>query len=189
MFSTKRSRVRALAAVGMAGVFTAVGAVAYDASAAQVAPSDTRTVAVPVIADTIKPPAGSRPVGAYVVSKGVQTYTCETTGAWSAASTPEAQLIGTGGRIHHFAGPSWQSLRDGSLVTATKVNASPRTGTIPELLLKVATHTGSGVLSKADYINRLFTSGGVAPTAACTAGQSVSVAYSAVYVFWDDPAV
>jgi hypothetical protein len=189
MFSTKRSRVRALAAVGMAGVVTAVGAVAYDASAAQVAPSDTRAVSVPVIAEGIKPPPGSRPVGAYVVTKGVQTYTCETTGVWSATSTPAAQLIGTGGRIHHFAGPSWQSLRDGSLVTATKVSAEKRTGAIPELLLKVATHAGSGVLSKADYINRLFTSGGVAPTTACAAGQTVSVAYGAVYVFWDDPAV
>ena len=52
----------------------------------------------------------------------------------------------------------------------------------------MASHSGSGVLSKADWINRLYTSGGVAPTTACTAGQVVKVPYKAVYVFWDDPA-
>src|SRR3954471_5641225 len=107
MFSTKRARVRALAGVGMAGVIAAVGAVAYDASAS-VAPSDTRAVSIPVIATVIQPPPGSKPIGAYVVSKGTQTYNCDAaTGTWiTTTSTPEAQLIGTGGRIHHFAGPT-----------------------------------------------------------------------------------
>lgn len=193
MLRTTRSRVRALAAVGMAGVVAAIGGVAYNASAAQVAP-DTRAVAVPAIPKTIKPPAGSRLVGAYIVTSGTQTYTCvvpagATTGAFTGGSVPEAQLIGTGGRIHHFGGPSWQSVRDGSLVTATKAAESPRAGTIAELLLKVATHSGKGVLSRADYINRLYTSGGVAPTGSCAAGQTASVRYGAVYVFWDDPAI
>ena len=189
MLSTTRSRVRALSVVGMAAVVGAVGAVSYNANAATTA-SDTRSVSVPaVIADVIKPPAGSRPVGAYVVTKGTQNYTCAADGTYSAPSTPEAQLIGTGGRVHHFGGPSWQSLRDGSLVTAKKVQSSPRTGAIPELLLQVTSHTGTGVLSKADWINRLYTSGGVAPTGTCTAGQTVQVPYGAVYVFWDDPKI
>ncbi|MFC3990917.1 DUF3455 domain-containing protein, partial [Actinoplanes siamensis] len=109
-------------------------------------------------------------------------------GGYTGASTPEAQLLGTGGRIHHFAGPSWQSVRDGSLVTATKVKDTPRTGTIPELLLQVNSHTGKGVLSKADYVSRLYTSGGVAPAGACAAGDKTSVPYQALYVFWDAPA-
>jgi len=189
MLSTTRSRVRALSVVGMAAVVGAVGAVSYNANAATTA-SDTRSVSVPaVIADVIKPPAGSRPVGAYVVTKGTQNYTCAADGTYSAPSTPEAQLIGTGGRVHHFGGPSWQSLRDGSLVTAKKVQSSPRTGAIPELLLQVTSHTGTGVLSKADWINRLYTTGGVAPAGSCTAGQTVQVPYGAVYVFWDDPAI
>jgi len=101
---------------------------------------------------------------------------------------PEARLAGTRGKIHHFAGPSWQSERDGSLVTAAKIASSARTGTISELLLQVATHTGKGILDKADYISRLATSGGVAPTTSCTAGQTAAVPYKAVYVFWDAPA-
>jgi Protein of unknown function (DUF3455) len=198
MLNTTRSRVRALAVAGMAVVAGGVAAVTYSASAAEVAApaaigADARAVAVPAIPAAIKPPAGSRPIGAYVVASGTQNYTCvvpagAATGTYSGASTPEAQLIGTGGRIHHFAGPSWQSLRDGSLVTATKVAASARDGAVPELLLQVASHSGSGILTKADYINRLYTSGGVAPTGNCTAGQVVKVPYKAVYVFWDAPA-
>ena len=188
MLSTTRSRVRALSVAGMAAVVAAVGAVSFNANASTTA-ADTRSVSIPAIADVIKPPAGSRPVGAYLVAKGTQNYTCAADGTYSAPSTPEAQLIGTGGRVHHFAGPSWQSLRDGSLVTAAKKQSNPRTGAIPELLLQVTSHTGSGVLSKADWINRLYTSGGVAPTGTCTAGQTVQVPYGAVYVFWDDPAV
>jgi hypothetical protein len=198
MLNTTRSRVRALAVAGMAVVAGGVAAVTYNASAAEVAApaaigADARAVSIPAIAEAIKPPAGSRPIGAYLVADGTQNYTCvlpagASTGAYTGASTPEAQLIGTGGRIHHFAGPSWQSLRDGSLVTGTKLAANNRTGAIPELLLQVATHSGSGILSKADYINRLFTSGGVAPTSSCTAGQVVKVPYKAVYVFWAAPA-
>ena len=200
MLSTKRSRVRALAAVGMAAIVGGIGAVTFDASAAETsftAPApvgaDARAVSIPGIADAIKPPKGSRPIGAYLVTNGTQNYTCvvpagTTTGGYTAGSTPEAQLVGTGGRIHHFGGPSWQSLRDKSLVTATKTAAVDKAGTIPELLLTINSHTGNGILSKADLISRLHTSGGVAPTGSCTAGQVVKVKYGAVYVFWDAPA-
>lgn len=193
MFTTSRSRIRAVAAVGIAAAATAITTVTFDASAAEVAAADSRQVAVPLIPDAIKPPAGSKLAGAYIVTSGTQTYTCvvpagATAGAYTGASVPEAQLVGTGGRIHHFAGPSWQSVRDGSLVTATRVASSPREGAIPELLLQVASHSGKGILSRADYISRLRTAGGVAPAGACTAGQTVAVPYQSIYVFWDAPA-
>jgi hypothetical protein len=188
MLSTSRSRVRALAVTGMAAVAVAIAGVTYQASAAEVAAPaaagpDARQVAIPGIPEAIKPPAGSRPIGAYLVAAGTQTYTC-TGGVFTGASVPEAQLIGTGGKIHHFKGPSWQSERDGSLVTAAKVASSDRAGTIPELLLQVNSHTGTGILSKATYINRLYTSGGTAPAGACTDGSTTAVPYKAVYVFW-----
>ena len=77
MLSTSRSRVRALAVAGMAAVVAAVGAVTFQASAAEVAvPAavgpDARQVAVPGIASAIKPPKGSRPIGAYMVATGTQ---------------------------------------------------------------------------------------------------------------------
>src|SRR3954464_4343196 len=181
----------------MAAVTAAIGTVTYQASAAEVTTPatpaavgpDARAVSIPTIPDAIKPPPGSRPIGAYLVANGTQNYTCvvptgATTGAYTGASVPEAQLIGTGGKIHHFAGPSWQSERDGSLVTATKVAQNDRPGTIPELLLQVSSHTGTGIMSKATYINRLLTSGGTAPAGACTDGSVTAVPYSAVYVFW-----
>ncbi|MEV6342504.1 DUF3455 domain-containing protein [Actinoplanes sp. NPDC051851] len=192
MFRTTRARKRALITAGMVAVVGAIGTVTFQASAATNA--ETRAVPVPAIADAIKAPAGSRPIGTFSVVSGTQTYTCvvpdgSTTGAYTGASVPEAQLAGAAGRLHHFAGPSWQSTRDGSLVTATKTATAAKTGTIPELLLQVTSHTGKGILSRADWINRLATSGGVAPTSTCTAGQTVAVPYKAVYVFWDDPAV
>jgi Protein of unknown function (DUF3455) len=189
MLNTKRSRIRAVAAVGMAAVAATVAAVTFQANAAEVAAPaavgpDARAVAVPrLIATAIKPPAGSKPIGAYVVTSGTQTYTC-TGGVFTGASVPEAQLVGTGGRVHHFGGPSWQSTRDNSLVTATKVAENPRAGTIPELLLQIKTSTGSGVLGKATYISRLLTSGGTAPAGACTDSAKKAVPYGAVYVFW-----
>ncbi|WP_099344027.1 MULTISPECIES: DUF3455 domain-containing protein [unclassified Actinoplanes] len=221
MFSTKRSRIRALALTGsLAAAGVTIGAVTFDASAAETAapapvaadaaaaggpaeaaagaPAAAQLKAVPplvtAVPKDIRPPDGSQPIGAFVVTAGTQNYTCvvpagATTGGYTGNSVPEAQLLGTGGRIHHFAGPSWQSERDGSLVTATKTAAlPPRAGAIPELLLQVKTHSGSGILDRADYINRLYTSGGVAPATGCTAGQTVSVPYKALYVFWDAPA-
>ncbi|WP_127502677.1 DUF3455 domain-containing protein [Actinoplanes solisilvae] len=188
MLNTKRSRVHAAAGVGMAVVVTAVGAVTFNASAAEVvAPAavgpDARAVSIPGIPKDIRPPKGAKPIGAYVVTSGTQTYTC-TGGVFTGASVPEAQLIGTGGRVHHFGGPSWQSTRDNSLVTAKKLAESPRTGTIPELLLEVVTSTGGGVLGRSTHISRLLTSGGTAPAGACVDGAKKAVNYGAVYVFW-----
>jgi hypothetical protein len=205
MLKTPKSRRRAVAVSGMAAVIAAVGAVSYQASAAEVAAPaaqapaavqapaaqgpGARPVGIPFIPAAIQPPAGSRPIGAYLVQSGTQNYTCGAAGTYG-TSTPEAQLVGTGGRIHHFGGPTWQSERDGSSVTAAKVlPESPHTGSIPELLLKVSGHGGQGILDKADYINRLYTSGGAAPAAPCTPGAVASVPYKAVYVFWDAPAV
>lgn len=193
MLSTPRSRVRALAVVGMAGVLATIGAVTYQASAAEVAAPaapaafgpGSQQVAIPGIPAAIRPPKGARPIGAYVVTSGTQTYKC-TGGVFKGPSTPEAQLVGTGGRIHHFGGPSWQSERDSSMVTATKTAESARAGTIPELLLTINGHTGTGILSKATYINRLFTSGGVAPAGDCTDGATKAVPYKSVYVFWSN---
>jgi hypothetical protein len=194
MTKTTRTQVRALVVAGMAAALTGVLGVAVPQTASAASAPDTAARSLPWVAEAIKPPAGSRLVGVYVVVAGTQNYTCVTadgaaTGAYTGASVPEARLLGTGGWLHHFAGPSWQSTRDGSLVTAAKVSSSARDGAIPELLLKVATHSGKGVLSRADYINRLLTSGGVAPTGTCKAGKTVKVPYGSIYVFWDDPAV
>ena len=179
MRSPLRTAILAGAAVAVAGAVTTVS---FNASAAE----QTRPIPRPhasTAPSPIDPPAGLSRIGTYRVVSGTQTYTCAN-GSFTGASVPEAKLAGTRGLLHHFKGPSWQSERDGSLVTAGKVGELPRTGTIPELLLEIKTHSGTGILSNADYIQRLYTSGGVAPTRACTDGETAAVPYGAVYVFW-----
>lgn len=181
--SHHRTRLRAVTLAAAATVVAGIGSVSYHASAAEVAggprPAPTASPS------PIDPPTGLSKIGAFRVVKGTQTYTC-TDGVFTGASVPEAKLAGPGGLIHHFKGPSWQSERDGSLVTAERTADRPRTGAIAELLLKVNGHGGpaDGMLAKAAYIQRLNTTGGLAPGGACTDGTTTAVGYSALYVFW-----
>ncbi|WP_305790025.1 DUF3455 domain-containing protein [Symbioplanes lichenis] len=186
MRTSLRTAMLGTAAVAVVGALTAV---TFNASAAETSARPRPVASTPAPSastpPSINPPAGLRRIGTYQVVTGTQTYTCAN-GSFAGASVPEAKLLGTGGWLHHFKGPSWQSTRDESLVTATKIAEKPRTGTIAELLLQVATHEGpaTGVLAKAQYIQRLNTTGGVAPTRACTDGQTAAVRYGATYVFW-----
>jgi hypothetical protein len=178
--------------IAMAGVALAIGGVAYQAAQSTSSGSDSAGL---VAAETrprpeaapanLAPPAGLRRIGTFSVVSGTQTYTCAS-GSFAGASVPEALLAGPAGRIHHFGGPSWQSVSDKSLVTATKTAESPVAGSIPQLLLTVTSHTGTtrGLLSRVQNIQRLATSGGTAPATACTDGEKVAVPYRATYVFW-----
>ena len=73
---------------------------------------------------------------------------------------------------------------DGSAVNGAAVANSPKTGTIPELLLKSTATRGTGVFADVSYMQRLNTHGGVAPTTACTGTDQVSVPYPATYAFY-----
>jgi hypothetical protein len=86
----------------------------------------------------------------------------------------------------HFAGPTWQSV-DGSTIVASKVAsaASPNADSIPILLLKAVSNTGSGIFSNVTFVQRLDTVGGVAPTGACdNEGAELDVPYEANYYFY-----
>jgi predicted RecA/RadA family phage recombinase len=125
---------------------------------------------------------------------GVQIYTCEAGAdqkfAW-VFMAPDAELTDSSGKkiIHHFAGPTWKH-NDGSEVVgrvAAKADA-PKPEAIPWLLLTAASHTGTGVLSRATSIQRIHTEGGVAPGAnTCDAsanGKEARIAYKADYYFY-----
>jgi Protein of unknown function (DUF3455) len=121
---------------------------------------------------------------------GVQIYSCGPTAggyAWSFVA-PRANLYDSRGTLltTHFAGPTWQT-KDGSFVVATVVDRAPAEGTIPWLLLRAAS-TSPGRLAETTYIQRLATTGGLAPAAgtcnAATAGTTAEVPYTADYVFW-----
>jgi Protein of unknown function (DUF3455) len=126
---------------------------------------------------------------------GVQTYPCNATATgfgWGPA-TPRADLYDDNGKVivTHFGGPSWQA-KDGSKVVGKRdtqvwVDATA----IPWLRLSVAS-TSAGPdgdrLAHTTFIQRIATTGGVAPAAAdCnadTAGDRVEIPYTADYYFW-----
>jgi hypothetical protein len=126
---------------------------------------------------------------------GVQIYTCQGSVTKPAAfawnlTAPEAVLRYDGGKElgRHFAGPTWAA-SDGSAVVGevTARVAGTDAAALPWLLLRAKTHSGSGVFSGIEFIQRLHTAGGEAPVAGCTAGYAgttVRVDYSADYYFY-----
>ncbi|GAA3392912.1 DUF3455 domain-containing protein [Cryptosporangium minutisporangium] len=139
---------------------------------------------------TPRPSGNYRVLSVYRVVHGVQTYTCGTAGTWNAGSTPEARLVryGRPGRIHHYAGPSWTSKRDGSTLVGALVQPTvPQPGTIPWLLLRVEAYENAPAgteLAAVTHISRVNTRGGLSPTGPCTPDERRSVRYGADYVFW-----
>ena len=160
----------------------------------------TESLSPPTVADAIKVPAGTTLLH-HFHAEGTQNYTCkETPGEGDAASTfaydpasvPEALLYDSCNKsvIHHYGGPTWESLADGSTVKGAKLAASPVTGAIPELILQAVSTTGNGMLSSVTYIQRLHTTGGVVPTTGCdeaTVGSVAKVPYTADYYFYTGP--
>lgn len=144
----------------------------------------------PPASPTLALPADSQ-LAFYYDAVGVQIYACQatTTGYAWAFQAPEAALSDRRGQlvVKHYAGPSWESVSDHSKVMAKKVaEFSARADAIPELLLQVTAHDGEGVLADVNYIQRVHTTGGRAPTAGCDdghVGATARVNYTATYTF------
>jgi Protein of unknown function (DUF3455) len=140
------------------------------------------------IPPSLAPQPGATLLGKYA-AKGVQIYVCHAKGATNewAFKAPEAELVGAEGGpfAKHYAGPTWEAA-DGSKAVG-KVLAhepAPKAGAIPWLLLSVES-SGSGVLAGARFVQRVNTSGGVAPAGVCpTVGIEQRVDYTADYVFY-----
>jgi Protein of unknown function (DUF3455) len=140
------------------------------------------------IPPALAPQQGAILSGKYAAS-GVQIYVCHAKGAASewAFKAPEAELVDAEGRpfAKHYAGPSWEA-PDGSKVVG-KVLANepaPKPGAIPWLLLS-AESSASGALAGVRFVQRVNTSGGVAPSGPCpTVGAEQRVDYTADYIFY-----
>ena len=149
-------------------------------------------MAIPNVADSIKPPDGEELV-LVAHASGFQIYVCRSDGngqpAW-VLKAPDAQLFDQHGKVigKHFAGPTWQH-NDGSEITgkmAAKVDA-PDAGAIPWLLLNVTGHSGSGALSRVTTIQRIHTVGGLAPASGCADPNrdvEFKSSYTADYYFY-----
>jgi hypothetical protein len=126
---------------------------------------------------------------------GVQIHACNATATgyrWDFVG-PRADLYGANGKLltTHFGGPTWQA-RDGSTVIGSVVDRATVDPTAIPLLLLSAASTASGPdgdrLAGTTFIQRLATTGGLAPAAAAcnesTAGTTAEIPYTADYYFW-----
>jgi hypothetical protein len=126
---------------------------------------------------------------------GVQIYRCDATQSdyrWVLVA-PRANLYDDNGKLlaTHFGGPTWQA-KDGSRVVGRvegRVIVDPTA--IPWLRLAAASRSAGADgdrLAATTYIQRISTTGGLAPLAAdCnpdTEGTTEEVPYTADYYFW-----
>lgn len=85
----------------------------------------------------------------------------------------------------HYAGPTWESLSHSKVVGAVSKRCTPDTRAIPWLLLTAVSSTGPGLFDGVTAIQRLHTTGGLAPaTPGTTVGQTANVPYTAEYRFY-----
>ncbi len=173
------------------------------------APVAADHVKLPAVPSNIQAPPGAK---AYLKAHaiGTQNYICLPSGsgfAWTLFG-PQATLYKDNGTqlITHFLSPNpdesgtlratWQHAKDTSSVWAAAIASSSdlafvEPGAIPWLLLRVLGDqpgpTGGDQLSQTTFIQRLNTSGGVAPSTGCNqsahVGARMFVPYAADYVF------
>lgn len=173
--------------------------------------STAPSVQAQTVPASIQPPAGSV---AFLRGRadGTQNYIClqtPTATAWTFIG-PQATLFNRlGGQITtHFLSPNpveggtaratWQSSFDTSAVWARAIASSTdpafvEPNAIPWLLLQVVGSrvgpTGGRTLTRTTFIQRLETSGGVAPSSGCSSedvGKLAFVPYRATYVFYTE---
>jgi hypothetical protein len=127
-----------------------------------------------------------------VTGKGMQIYLCQQgpSGPEWIFQVPEANLTDASGNPAgtHSAGPAWNS-KDGSSVKGVLLVKAPSSdpNSIPWLFLRASGASGTGIMSKVEFIRRSDTHGGVAPAAGCDAlhiNTSARVPYTATYTFY-----
>ncbi|MGH9278873.1 MAG: DUF3455 domain-containing protein [Acidimicrobiales bacterium] len=147
----------------------------------------------PVVPASIAVPPGNV---LYLVghAKGYQVYRCQGTNGstgWVLAY-PFATLYNDANQAvaTHYAGPSWTAA-DTSTVVATRIGsaAAPGGNAIPWLLLQATSTSGppGGTFTNTTFIQRINTTGGLAPATGCDAGHIgalTAVFYTADYYFY-----
>jgi predicted lipoprotein with Yx(FWY)xxD motif len=172
------------------------GVEAFGAQWYVVSPAGTKieTYPAPAVPSAIEVPDGNN-VFLIGHAVGVQIYSCNGL-AWSFVA-PRANVYDDSGAliIKHFAGPTWQ-YKDGSkAVGRAQASITVDATAIPWLrLVAASTEAGPGGdrLAHTTYVQRIATTGGLAPTApecnAATAGTMADVPYTADYYFWKQTA-
>jgi hypothetical protein len=152
------------------------------------ASSDIPVPELPSECGSIQVEAGNE-VAFHAYAIGVQIYRWNGS-AWTFVA-PDANLYanaGYNGKVgFHYGGPTWES-NSGSKVLAARVTGTgctPDTTAIPWLLLKKVSTDGPGIFNNVTFVQRVSTTGGVAPTQAGTVvGEEKRVPYTAEYYFY-----
>ena len=150
------------------------------------ASDDSRTPDLPSpICDRLQVQGGR--VAFHVYALGVQIY------RWNGISwdfvAPSARLFADAeyhGQVGiHYAGPTWESNSGGKVVATRLEGCTPDPTAIPWLLLQMVSSQGPGIFDRVTYIQRVNTSGGLAPTdPGQFVGEEVNVPYAAEYYFY-----
>jgi hypothetical protein len=159
--------------------------------AAQSARADegSRTPELPLpLCESIQIDAGNE-LAFHTYAVGVQVYKWNGT-AWVFVE-PVANLYadkGFRGQVGtHYAGPTWES-NSGSKVVARRVQntgCTPDANAIAWLKLEKVSTDGSGIFDGVTFIQRVNTTGGIAPAAPGTfVGQVAEIPYTAEYFFY-----
>jgi hypothetical protein len=151
-------------------------------------PLVTRADRTPDVPDTLKVPDGNK-VAFHAYAVGVQIYvwTVTSTGASWVFQAPEAVLFDSDGNVVglHYAGPTWESNSGSKVVGQRLAGSTVDASAIPWLLLGAKSTQGSGIFASTTYVQRVNTSGGIAPaTPGAAAGDVARVPYSAQYYFY-----
>ena len=127
-------------------------------------------------------------------AQGFQIYACQAqaTGYAWVLQQPMAVLLQNGHKplALHYGGPTWMAM-DGSSVVATRdgIAPAPSGDAIPWLRLKASSTSGpaDGTFTSTTFIQRVNTTGGMAPATGCDAdhvGATAPVFYAADYFFY-----
>ena len=170
--------------IGLAVLLTAMGFAPASISAA---PAGDRSPDLPSpLCDRVQVPAGNK-LASRAYASGVQIYRWD--GAAWVFVEPAATLFASAnyhGKVAtHYRGPAWES-NSGSKVVGTRLyGCSPDATAIPWLLLEAVSTSGPGIFSSVTYIQRVNTTGGLAPNfPGSVIGQVIEVPYTAEYYFY-----
>lgn len=154
----------------------------------------------PEVPAIIAMPEGNKPVQ-HAYATGVQIYQCQQSTTdpgvylWVFIA-PSANLYADENYVHrvgvHYAGPTWEATagpKKGKKVVGIKLESSPSPDVtaIPWLLLQSVPGAEPDYLDKVTYIQRINTTGGLAPATGADAdhpGVLEEVPYTAEYFFY-----
>ncbi|HEV8485782.1 MAG TPA: DUF3455 domain-containing protein [Blastocatellia bacterium] len=179
-------RKRLKRAIGLVVLITIAGLLPTSIPAARAADNNHEPDLPSPLCDRLQVPPGNK-VAFHVYALGVQIYRWNGT-SWVLVA-PLAMLFADAnysGKVGiHYAGPTWES-NSGSKVVATRLEVcSPEPTAIPWLKLQTVSTEGPGIFSSVTYIQRVNTTGGLAPTAPASAIDAVvEVPYTAEYYFY-----